>query len=68
MLVTVRAALGKLGERSFTVSFRLTDPAGRALATASTAHVAVDRATLRPVPLPEPLRALLAPHLEEQAG
>jgi YbgC/YbaW family acyl-CoA thioester hydrolase len=58
-LVTISITLGKVSERSFRVEFALTSEAGVLLAKAAHVHVAVDRATLRPVAIPDPLRALL---------
>lgn len=63
-LITIRIAIGKVSERSFRVEFTLTSEAGLLLAKAAHVHVAVDRATMRPVSIPEALRALLGQHLE----
>jgi 1,4-dihydroxy-2-naphthoyl-CoA hydrolase len=59
-LVSITVAVGKLSERSFRIDFALTSEAGLPLATAAHVHVAVDRQTMRPAPLPEELRAQLA--------
>jgi YbgC/YbaW family acyl-CoA thioester hydrolase len=61
-LITIGITLGKVSERSFRVEFTLTSEQGVLLAKAAHVHVAVDKATMRPVALPEPLRALLARH------
>jgi len=62
-LVAISMTLGKVSERSFRVEFTLTSEAGALLAKAAHVHVAVDRATMRPVAIPEALRALLGRHL-----
>jgi YbgC/YbaW family acyl-CoA thioester hydrolase len=61
-LVTIRITLGKVSERSFRVEFALTSEAGALLAKAAHVHVAVDKATMRAVAIPEALRALLERH------
>ena len=66
-LVTISIGLGKISERSFRVEFTLTSEQGVLLAKAAHVHVAVDRATMRPVAIPEALRALLAKHAEQAA-
>src|SRR5438270_8216352 len=63
MLVRVRVSVGKLSERSYRLDFALVDEAGTQLATAFTAHVAVDLAAMRPVAIFERLRAALQRHL-----
>ena len=63
-LVQIRVAIGKLSERSFRVDYMLSDQRGALLAKASTAHVAVDRATMRATQLPAAMRAVLEAHLE----
>jgi 1,4-dihydroxy-2-naphthoyl-CoA hydrolase len=63
MLVRIRLTLGKISERSFRVDYALHDEAGEPLATASTVHVAVERAAMRPTAIEPELRALLEPHL-----
>ena len=62
-LVTIQVTLGKVSERSFRVEFTLRSEQGAPLAKASHVHVCVDRKTMRPVALPEEVRALLLPHL-----
>jgi 1,4-dihydroxy-2-naphthoyl-CoA hydrolase len=63
MLVGIEVSVGKLSERSYRLDYTLQDEGGAPLAKASTVHVAVDRATMRPTALPEDLRAALARHL-----
>jgi YbgC/YbaW family acyl-CoA thioester hydrolase len=66
-LVTISITLGKVSERSFRVEFTLTSEAGALLAKAAHVHVAVDRVAMRPVAIPEGLRALLEQHVEPAA-
>lgn len=63
MLVRIHVVVGKLSERSFRIEYVVKEEAGLELAKASTAHVAVDRAQMRPVALPADLRAALQRHL-----
>ena len=66
-LVTIGIALGKISERSFRVEFTLTSEQGALIAKVAHVHVAVERATMRPVAIPEGLKALLGRHLEAAA-
>ena len=56
--VSVQVAIEAIGSTSLTLRFTLAAPSGQPLATVRHVHVAVDRATFRPVPLPEGVRAL----------
>ena len=62
-LVTIAVVIGKLGERSFRVDYTVRDPQGAPLATSASVHVAVDKASMRPVAIPPPVRAWLEQHL-----
>ena len=66
-LVTISITLGKISERSFRVEFTLASEQGALLAKVAHVHVAVDKATMRPVAIPEALRALLEKHAEPAA-
>ncbi|TMA29893.1 MAG: acyl-CoA thioesterase [Deltaproteobacteria bacterium] len=58
-LVTVRVSVGRVGERSFRLEYELSDEAGEQLATAATAHIAVDRATGQSTALDPQLKSFL---------
>jgi acyl-CoA thioester hydrolase len=63
-IVHAGLAVAQLGRSSVTYELGLfADDAAQAAAVGRFVHVYVDRATRRPVPLPEPLRAALAPLL-----
>ncbi len=57
--VTIRLRVEELKRRSFTVVFEFLVEDGRTAATCRTVHVPVDRATGKPIPLPEELIAAL---------
>jgi 1,4-dihydroxy-2-naphthoyl-CoA hydrolase len=62
VLVTVRASVASVGERSFRMEYEMFDEAGSHLASAATVHVAVDPATGRSTAVSERLRVALAKH------
>jgi acyl-CoA thioester hydrolase len=69
--LTVRARIAEIGTTSFTFEFRVERKAGGELvATGESVHVAVDQKTLRPVPVPDELRAAVrayeGPDLKER--
>ena len=58
--LTVRARVSEIGTTSFTFEFRVERKAGGELvATGGSTHVAVDQKTLRPIPVPDELRAAI---------
>jgi len=61
--LTVRVEVRALGERSFTIGYRFLLPDGREAGSVLTVHSALDTATGASCPLPEPVRAALAPYL-----
>ena len=61
--LTVRVEVRALGERSFTIGYRFLLPDGREAGSVLTVHSALDTATGASCPLPDPVRAALAPYL-----
>jgi len=57
--VTVDLRLAKTGRCSFTLTYEVRNGEGTLAATAETVHVPVSKKTLRPVKLPEAIRAAL---------
>ena len=69
--LTVRARISDIGTTSFTFEFQVERKAGGELvATGRSVHVSVDQKTLRPVPVPDELRAAVrayeGPSLKEK--
>jgi 1,4-dihydroxy-2-naphthoyl-CoA hydrolase len=62
VLVTVRAGVAKIGDRSFRMQYEMVDEKGELLATVATVHVAVDPASGRSTPLLPRIREGLAKH------
>ncbi|MEW5850704.1 MAG: thioesterase family protein [Myxococcota bacterium] len=60
--VKVEVVVAELGDRRFTLAYRVLGPEGACLATARTVHVVVDRGNGRPASIPDELRAVLAAH------
>jgi len=62
--IQVRVDVTRVGRASFTLRYHVTgaDPMDLRV-EASTVHAFVDRATMRPIPIPESLRAILLRHL-----
>jgi acyl-CoA thioesterase FadM len=63
----VRVGVRAVGERSFTIAYRFLLPDGREAGSVLTVHAALDTATGASCPLPEALRAALAPYLVPSA-
>jgi 1,4-dihydroxy-2-naphthoyl-CoA hydrolase len=61
--LSVRVAVRAIGERSFTIGYRLLLADSREAGSAVTVHAALDKASGASCPLPEALRAALGPHL-----
>ncbi len=62
--IMVRVDVTRVGKASFTLRYHVTARDQRDLRVeASTVHAFVDRATMRPIPIPEDLRAILLRHL-----
>ena len=65
--LTVRVGVRALGERSFTIAYRFLFPDDREAGSVLTVHSALDTATGASRPLPEAVRAALAPYLTAPA-
>ena len=61
--IDVRVDVTRVGRASFTLRYHVTGPAGDLRVEASTVHAFVDRGTMKPIPIPEDLRAILGRHL-----
>lgn len=59
----VRVAVRALGDRSFTIGYRLSLADGREAGSVTTVHAALDKASGASCPLPEVVRAAFAPYL-----
>jgi YbgC/YbaW family acyl-CoA thioester hydrolase len=62
--IQVRVDVTRVGRASFTLRYHVTGADALDLRVeASTVHAFVDRATMRPIPIPDSLRAILQRHL-----
>jgi 1,4-dihydroxy-2-naphthoyl-CoA hydrolase len=61
--LTVQVAVRAIGDRSFTIGYRLVREDGREAGSVVTVHSALDRASGSSCPLPEAVRAALVQHL-----
>jgi YbgC/YbaW family acyl-CoA thioester hydrolase len=61
--VRVRLEVTRVGRASFSLRYRVTGLDGTLRVEAATVHAFVDRATMRPISIPENLRAILSRHL-----
>lgn len=57
----IRLSVAGIGRSSFRYEYEIVDADGRTVLTATTVQVMYDYATEKPVPIPESIRALLAP-------
>lgn len=64
--VRVEIVVVQAGRASFTLHYAVTGPAGDLRAEARTVHAFVARATMKPVPIPDPLRSILLRHLSQK--
>jgi 1,4-dihydroxy-2-naphthoyl-CoA hydrolase len=62
--LTVRAGVRAIGDRSFTLVYRLLLPDGRDAGSVVTVHAALARGTGTSCPLPDALRTALGPYLQ----
>jgi acyl-CoA thioester hydrolase len=60
-MLEVRLNVADIGRTSFKYEYEIVDEQGRMIATARTVQVMYDYAAERPVPIPDHIRALLAP-------
>lgn len=61
--IDVRIDVTRVGRASFTLRYHVTGPDGDLRVEASTVHAFVGRETMKPIPIPDPLRAILLRHL-----
>jgi len=61
--IQVRIDVTRVGRASFTLRYHVTGPDGDLRVEASTVHAFVERATMKPIPIPDSLRAILQRHL-----
>jgi len=61
--IQIRVDVTRVGRASFTLRFHVTGPDGDLRVEATTVHAFVERATMKPIPIPEDLRAMLLRHL-----
>ena len=61
--IQVRIDVTRVGRASFTLRYHVTGPDGNLRVEASTVHAFVERATMKPIPIPDSLRAILQRHL-----
>ena len=64
--IRVRIAVARVGRASFTLAYDVTTLDGESRAAVSTVHAFVNRATMKPIPIPEPLRGILRRHLVQE--
>ena len=64
--IRVRIDVARVGSASFTLAYDVTTPDGETRVAVSTVHAFVDRATMKPVPIPESLRGILRRHLTQE--
>ena len=57
----IRLVVSEIGRSSFRYEYEIVDAQGRTVLTAKTVQVMYDYAANRPVPIPDSIRALLAP-------
>lgn len=59
--IRVEIVAASVGETSYRLGFRVKGPDDRAAAVGQTVQVCIDRRTFKPHPIPDDLRAILAP-------
>ena len=64
--IRVRLDVAKVGRASFALRYRVTGPDAVLRVEASTVHAFVNRASMKPIPIPDPLRAILLRHLVQE--
>jgi acyl-CoA thioester hydrolase len=60
-VLDVRVTIGEIGRTSFRYEYEIVNEQGETVLTAKTVQVMYDYAANRPVPIPDSIRALLAP-------
>ena len=61
--IRVRIEVAKVGSASFTLRYRVVGAEGNPRVDALTVHAFVRKETMKPIPIPEDLRAILLRHL-----
>ena len=61
--IQIRIDVTRVGRASFTLRYHVTGPDGDLRVEASTVHAFVERTAMKPIPIPESLRAILLRHL-----
>lgn len=61
--VTIAIDVTRVGRASFRLRYRVSGPADDLRVEAATVHAFVELATMRPIPIPEPLRGFFLGHL-----
>ena len=61
--VTISIDVSRVGRASFGLRYRVTGPAEDLRVSVTTIHAFVDRATMKPIPIPDPLRRFFLGHL-----
>jgi 1,4-dihydroxy-2-naphthoyl-CoA hydrolase len=64
--VHVAIEVARVGRASFQLRYRVEGPSGDLRVEASTIHAFVDRATMKPIPIPDALRTFFQSHLVEE--
>jgi acyl-CoA thioester hydrolase len=64
----VRLTLAEIGRTSFKYEYEIVDEQGRTVLTAKTVQVMYDYNANRPVPIPDPIRALLGRSSSSEGG
>jgi 1,4-dihydroxy-2-naphthoyl-CoA hydrolase len=58
--LTIRLRTERIGNSSYTMAYDVVDEDGKSTGTAQTVHVVFDKATRKPIPIPDDFRAALA--------
>ena len=64
--IRVRIEVARVGKASFELRYAVTGPDGGLRVEARTIHAFVNRATMKPISIPQPLRAILLRHLVKE--
>ena len=65
--VAISIDVSRVGRASFGLSYRVAGPNGDLRVEAATIHAFVDRSTMKPIPIPDPLRKFFLGHLAPKA-
>ena len=64
--VSIAIDVTRVGRASFRLRYRVRGPAGDLRVEVTTVHAFASRATMKPIPIPEALRAFFSGHLVEE--